>query len=148
MIGHPFPDLVAYILERFTCGFDIGFTGAISNTRPRNLLSTRSNSLAVIEAIWKEVQRGHTSGNFLVPPFNPSHYSRFVIPTGDSVNDGISKEQYSVKYSSLDDAVALVHALGSQAFMAKLDVRRHAFRLCPVRPDQWALLGYRGAVFC
>ena len=102
---------------------------AISNTRPRNLLSARSNSLPVIEAIRKEVQCGHISGPFLVPPFNPLHCSplgavpkkdgthRIILdlssPTGDSVNDGISKEQYSVKYSSLDDAVALVHALGS-----------------------------------
>ena len=26
--------------------------------------------------------------------------------------------------------------------MAKMDIR-HAFRLCPVRPDQWCLLGYQ-----
>ena len=46
-----------------------------------------------------------------------------------------------MKYSSFDDAVSLVQALGPNVFMAKLDIR-HAFRLCPVRPDQWGLLGY------
>ena len=35
----------------------------------------------------------------------------------------------------------MVRSIGSAAFMAKLDIR-HAFRLCPVRPDQWHLLGY------
>ena len=117
----------------------------------------RTNSMAVTTAIRKEVQRGHTSGPFLFPPFFPFHCSplgavpkkdgshRIILdlssPRGESVNEGISQEKFSVKYSLFDDAVTLVHAIGSEAFMAKLDIR-HAFRLCPVRPNQWALLGY------
>ena len=62
-------------------------------------------------------------------------------PRGSSVNEGISKDEFSVKYSSFDDAVVLVQSLGTASFMAKLDIC-HAFRLCPVRPDQWCLLGY------
>ena len=58
-----------------------------------------------------------------------------------AVNERISKEEFSVRYSSLDDAVSLVHGLGPNAFMAKLDIR-HAFRPCPVHPSQWGLLGF------
>ena len=57
---------------------------------------------------------------------------------GHSLNEGIPKELYSVKYSSFDDAVALVRSLGMSAFMAKLDIK-HAFRLCLIRPDLWDL---------
>ena len=62
-------------------------------------------------------------------------------PKGFSVNDGINKNDYSVSYSSFDDAVKLVTRLGRNCFMAKLDIK-HAFRLCPVHPDDWHLLGY------
>ena len=38
---------------------------------------------------------------------------------GESVNEGVSKEKFSLRYSSFDDAVTLVRALGSEAFIAK-----------------------------
>ena len=47
-----------------------------------------------------------------------------------------------MKYSSFDDAVSLVRDIGQGCFMAKIDIK-HAFRLCPVHPDDWPLLGYR-----
>ena len=62
-------------------------------------------------------------------------------PRGSSVNEGISPEEYSVKYCSFDDAVSLVLQCGPQPFMVKADIK-HAFRLCPVAPADWHLLGY------
>ena len=138
-------------------GFDIGYDGPFCVTRPTNLLSARSNPAPVTAAIVKELQRGHTSGPFVSPPLDALHCSplgavpkkdgthRIILdlssPRGYAVNEGISKEEYSVTYSSFDDAVVLVQALGPDCFMSKLDIK-HAFRLCPVRPDQWGLLGY------
>ena len=155
--NHPSPQLVHYVLSGFREGFDIGFIGDTSGTRPNNLLSARHNPNAVTVAIRKEVSRGHTSGPFRHPPFDPFHCSplgavpkkdgsvRIILdlssPRGFAINEGIPKDLFTVKYSSFDDAVSLVQVLGPGAFMAKLDVR-HAFRLCPVRPDQWGLLGY------
>ena len=155
--GHPDRNLVAYIINGFHFGFDIGFRGNISTTRPRNLLSARTNPDPVSQAIAKELVRGHTSGPFIVPPIQPFHCSplgavpkkdgthRIILdlssPRGLSVNEGISKEDFSVRYSSFDDAVDLLRVSGTSSFMAKLDIR-HAFRLCPVRPAQWGLLGY------
>lgn len=155
--GHPSPSLVQYVCSGFRHGFDIGFVGEVSSTRPRNLLSAIENPDPVTEAIRKELSRGHTSGPFIVPPVAPFHCSplgavpkkdgtyRIILdlssPRGWAVNEGISKDDFSVKYSSFDDAVTLVRSLGKDAFMAKLDIK-HAFRLCPVRQDQWGLLGY------
>ena len=58
------------------------------------------------------------------------------------MNDGIDREEYSVSYSSFDQAVEVVRRLGKGCFLAKLDVK-HAFRLCPVYPDDWPFLGYK-----
>ena len=57
------------------------------------------------------------------------------------MNEDIPREEFSVCYSSFDEAVVLVRSLGKGAFMSKLDIK-HAFRLCPVRVDQWSLLGF------
>ena len=56
------------------------------------------------------------------------------------MNSGINHDEFSVKYSSFDDAVDLVHSLGLHCEMGKIDIK-HAFRLCPVRPVDWQLLG-------
>lgn len=154
---HPDQETVSYVLSGFRHGFDIGYVGVASNTRPRNLLSADQNPMAVTEAIARELVRGHTSGPFLEPPFEQFHCSplgavpkkdgthRIILdlssPKGDSINDGISPTAYSVHYSSFDDAVSMVRSVGTSAFLAKLDIK-HAFRLCPVRPDQWHLLGF------
>ena len=61
-------------------------------------------------------------------------------PFVSSVNDHISKEDFTLKYSTVDNAVAILQRLGSSAAMAKIDVK-HAFRLCLVRRDDWDLLG-------
>ncbi|XP_055340730.1 uncharacterized protein LOC129589861 [Paramacrobiotus metropolitanus] len=62
-------------------------------------------------------------------------------PFGDSVNDSICQKTYSMKFCSVDDAVRIVTRLGKGALMAKMDLK-HAFRLIPVHPDDWHLLGY------
>lgn len=154
---HPCQSLVSFIISGLSSGFDIGFHGPCTATRPRNLLSARSNSQSVWEAIAKELARGHTSGPFLSPPITPLHCSplgavpkkdgsyRIILdlssPRGNAINEGICKEEFSVRYSTFDDALKLVSGLGPTAFLAKIDIK-HAFRLCPVKPAQWGLLGY------
>jgi hypothetical protein len=47
---------------------------------------------------------------------------------GISVNDFIDKELCSVKYSTIDDAIKMIHKLGKNAKLAKCDIK-FAFRL-------------------
>ena len=61
-------------------------------------------------------------------------------PRGTSVNDFIPKEQFSLRYTTIDDAVALVQQAGRGALMAKVDLQS-AFRMVPVRKEDWELLG-------
>ena len=62
------------------------------------------------------------------------------FPEGGSVNDGISVQDFPLKYITVSDAMDAVMALGRGALMAKIDIK-HAFRLCPVRPEDQPLLG-------
>lgn len=157
LTNHPNREFVNYLISGFTNGFFIGFQGELSAGQNRNLLSARNNPVAVTAAIQKELQRGHTSGPFDNPPYSLLHLSplgavpkkddthRIILdlssPRGSAINEGISADEYSVKYSTFDDAVDLVVGLGKGSYMAKLDIK-HAFRLCPVHPHDWPLLGY------
>ena len=63
-------------------------------------------------------------------------------PFGSSINDFISKESFSLQYFSMDDAVWFLVSLGPGTRMAKADLKS-AFRMVPVLPQDWELLGMR-----
>lgn len=101
---------------------------------------------------------GHTVGPFKFPPFKnfvvsslgvrakKSGGHRVILdlsrPFGHGINGNINRDMYSLFLCSIDDAVRLVTAAGVGALMAKQDIR-HAFRLIPVRPADWHLVGYK-----
>lgn len=57
-------------------------------------------------------------------------------PTYNSINDPTT---YSLQYSTIDDAIKIFHEVGRGALLAKADLK-NAFRLCPVRLEDWHLL--------
>ena len=148
--------MVNYSLSGYNQGFRIGCKGLDFPLITKNLPSARDNREQVTAAIIKELERGHTAGPFIHPPFENFWCSPFgAVPKKDgshclivdlspsnelSINDFISKEDYSVTFSKFDDVVPIVKSLGKLALMAKLDIK-NAFRLCPVSPVDWHLLG-------
>ena len=104
------------------------------------------------------VKAGETAGPFVSAPYALMHVSglgtvpkkngklRLIhdlsAPQGTSVNDGIQKEDFSLNYSTVDTAVTSIMALGAGCYLSKIDIR-NAFRLCPVRPEDWHLLGIK-----
>ena len=155
--SHPDRDLVSFLIDGFTYGFDILYRGPVIVTRPNNLKSARDHRAEVEFSLLREVSRGHSVGPFPSPPFRNFHCSplgavpksdnsyRLILdlssPRGFSINDGIDPELVTVRYSRFDDAIDLVRAYGATCFMSKIDIQS-AFRLCPVRPVDWPLLGY------
>ena len=109
--------LVDYVLDGLLNGFNIGFKGTTKETRPKNLLSAINNKGQINKAIDKELLRGHTAGPFISPPFATLHCSpiggvlkkdnscRLIMdlsqPRGSSINEGIEKDEFSVKYTPL-----------------------------------------------
>eukprot|EP00111_Clytia_hemisphaerica_P017124 TCONS_00050701-protein len=154
--GYP-PEIVEFLIQGFSHGFRLGFGNSPLSHTGRNNSSATLVSDKVSASILKELERSHTAGPFSNPPLPNLHCSplgsalkndgssRIILdlsqPDGSSVNDGIPIDSCHVKYSSFDDAVDLVRLVGRGCFMGKIDIR-HAFRLCPVHPDDWHLLGY------
>ena len=154
---HPDRELVRYGVHGLYKGFDISFTGTSHITKPKNLKSAGSNETSVDVAIDKELARGHTSGPFRYSTIVDLHCSpiggiikkdgscRLIMdlsqPKGLSINEGILKEDFTVQYSHFDVATKLLWEIGSHCLMSKVDIK-HAFRLLPVSPEDWKLLGY------
>jgi len=61
-------------------------------------------------------------------------------PVGRSINDGIHPDEFSLHYSSVDNAVVIFLHLGKEALMAKINIK-YAFRMIPVHCVDWDLLG-------
>jgi len=82
------------------------------------------------------------SGLGLVPKHDGGWRAIYHLsaPYGSSINDFINPNDYTLSYCSVDDAFAIISALGKGAVMAKIDLK-NAFRLIPVRPEDWNLLG-------
>ena len=99
----------------FGFGFDTGFRGHATASRPKNLRSALAIPDAVTTAVNLEISRGHTAGPFREPPFPHLHCSplgaapkkdgtaRLILDLsssrGSSVNDCIDKTGFSVRYS-------------------------------------------------
>lgn len=155
--GYP-PVLATDLIHGFTFGFDLGFVGSPSNSPViKNHLSAIQHPLAVNSTILKEVKLGRLLGPFdsipfqsfhlspigMVPKKNPGEFRMIVdlsSPQGHSINSGISDASARVSYASIDDAITKILECGPGAFLAKSDIES-AFRLLPIRPSQYHLLG-------
>lgn len=146
------------LLEKgFRDGFSLGFEGERVPINARNLLSARQHPDILLSKIHKEIGLGRIAGPFQNPPFRNFRVSpvglvpkstpgefrliqHLSAPRGASVNDNIPPEQCSVTYTSFDKAVEMVATVGKSAQLAKADIQS-AFRLLPVRPGDFELLG-------
>ena len=86
----------------------------------------------------------HCSGLSLVPKHDANWCGIYYLyaPYGSSINDSINSQDYMLCYCFVDDAFAIVSTLGRGDLMAKIDLK-NAFRLIPVRPQDWKLLGIK-----
>ena len=151
LADHPDKELVHDVCSSLHHGVDIGHKGPRKNLCTHNIRSALSNPEVIDATIHKEITSGWSEGPFSEPPFPtfvinsigvvPKKSGSFRMITDlsrpeDGVNHSIDKEQFSLQYSTIDDAVAVLTKVG------KLDIR-DAFRLVPVRKDDWPLLGYQ-----
>ena len=102
-------------------------------------MSALKNKLGVQRAIMKELDRGHTSGPFKNPPFDITHCSPIgaVVKKDDSCRLIMDLSQ---PRGGFDTATDMVRAAGIGCLLSKVDIQ-HAFRLLPVHPSNWPLLG-------
>ena len=153
---HPDRAWVSWLLHGMKYGVKIGYDGPRSLIKAKNLPSAYKHPHIIDAELAKECAAGRILGPLSSSPFPTLHCSglgavpkkngkwRMIMhlsaPTGQSINDHISKEQYSLQYSSVEDAVKILTALGKGALMAKVDLKS-AFRVVPVHSTDWDLLG-------
>ena len=120
-----------------------------------------SNPTIVSSNLANEVSLGRMAGPFDTPPFQNFQISPIgLVPKKNSdkfrtifhlsypksgstsINSGISKEDFSLQYVTIDDAIEGIKRFGPGSFLAKTDIES-AFRLIPVHPDDYELLGMK-----
>ncbi|CAG2252701.1 unnamed protein product [Mytilus edulis] len=109
----------------------------------KNNFSARSQPLSVRELINKECEKGFLSGPYKIPPFNYYRVSPLGLAVGKysgkkrlildlsaphddddncSINDLISKEDCSMTYVRIDDAIKVIRKLGRFSLCSKFDI--------------------------
>ena len=154
---HPDRNFVTSLINGLRYGTHVGYTGPEKSRISRNLISANQHPEVVSSNLSKEINLGRVAGPFNSPPLPnlqchpvgvvPKKHSsewrtiyHLSYPEGDSINDHIPKDPYSLQYVRVDDAIRILKSLGPGSFMAKTDLKS-AFRLIPVHPDHWHLLG-------
>ncbi|MES9881803.1 MAG: reverse transcriptase domain-containing protein [Sedimenticola sp.] len=153
-------DQKAYLLEGFCHGFHIGFSGERVPQDSPNLQTAVANPEIVDKKLRIESEAGRIAGPFdtlplhnlkvsplgIVPKrlqgeFRMIHHLSYPRGKCSAVNDGIEKDQTSVTYANIEDAILLLKQFGRGAYMSKTDIRS-AFRILPVHPADYELLGF------
>lgn len=151
------PQKANFLIEGFTFGFKIGYSGPRTFRSCRNLVSSFQHSEVVYTKLHKEVQLGRIAGPFSHPPFPNLQCSPVGVvpkkeqgsfrlihhlsyPEGSSINDHIPDHLCHVTYASVDDAIAMIKTLGKHCLLAKTDIDS-AFRIIPIHPEDYDLLG-------
>ena len=137
----------------------MGFEGIVESFEAPNLKSALETPKIVDRKLAKELGSKRLAGPFDNPPFakfrtspiglvpkkNPGEFRlihHLSFPKGSSVNDGIPDYKCTVKYATIDTAIQMIKKLGQGCFLAKTDIES-AFRLLPVHPSDYHLLGIK-----
>lgn len=158
LVNHPDKAWTHWLLNGIKNGVALGYDGPRGPREARNLISASQHTHVIDEELRKECLAGRILGPFPARPIENLKCSglgavpkkggkwRMILhlsaPLGQSINDYISKEEFSLRYSSIDDATRMLSALGKGSLMAKVDLKS-AFRMVPVRRQDWELLGMK-----
>ncbi|XP_056425816.1 uncharacterized protein LOC130367424 [Hyla sarda] len=127
-----------------------------------NLASATSDPDSVSTLIQTELDKGFIIGPFVESPFDIYRVSPIGLATGKfnnkkrliydlsapysstipSLNALIPADEFALKYSSVDEAIAIILSLGRGAWLSKADIS-DAFKLLPIMPQQWQWHGLR-----
>ena len=157
--SHPNQEFVSKLCTGLSSGFRVGYTGGCFPRTASNLPSARQHPHVIEDNLLEEIQLGWLAGPFESPPFvnlqvhplglvpkKNSHKWRTILhlshPKGSSqsLNAHIPIQEYTLQYIRVDDAIALILKHGPGCFMTKTDIQS-AFRIIPIHPEDWELLG-------
>ena len=119
---HPDKDFVSFLISGFREGFDIRYTGPERSRVSRILLSAQNNTEKVKQYLDQEINEGRILGPFPQPPLENMQCQPIGIvpkmtegkfrtimdlsyPIGDSINDFIDKQEFSLRYITVDKVI-------------------------------------------
>ncbi|VDI00685.1 Hypothetical predicted protein [Mytilus galloprovincialis] len=126
------------LLEGFTFGFRIRYEGPRISTTAKKLVSAEIHKFETLAKLHDEVKLGRILGSFSKKPISTLRISPIGLqkpdkdwrlishlsyPSGGSINDFIPEDYCSVKYSSFDNVLNMIAALGERAKIGKIDIR-------------------------
>ena len=121
--------------------------------------SARKHAAVVDQYIQTQADKGYMAGPFpgaectnvitssiaVIPKKDPGKF-RIIVdmssPKNASINDSIRRQFTHVAYSSVKDAAHLMQHFGTNALLAKIDVKE-AYRIIPIHPEDRPFLGLR-----
>jgi hypothetical protein len=156
------PIFVDYLVTGLKEGFHTGISNeALPPFQAPNMLSARSDPESVSKLLQTELDKGYLIGPFDTPPFdtyriNPiglavkrfSGKKRLIVDMSaprenldyPSINSLISKDQFSLSYVKVDDAINIIKSLGPGSWLCKTDIT-DAFKQIPIMPSLWKFHG-------
>jgi hypothetical protein len=161
---HPDRGFVEQLINGLRHGFDTGIRETpVSSFECNNLQSAIKDPSFVTSALASEVEKGYMIGPFQTSPFPTYRVSPIGVVEGkysgkkrliidlsaphdnahhSSINDLINKDECSLSYVTVDDAIAVIKQLGQNTMMSKTDLV-DAFKIVPIRTDLWAWYGVK-----
>jgi len=155
LTNHPDQEFVSKLCNNLRYGADVGFTGRRVARFSRNMPTALSQPNIVSENLSREVALGRVAGPFPSPPlpnfqvspiglvpkkhstkFRTIFHLSFPKSGETSIYSSIPKEDFSLQYITIDNAIQGILSLGQGCFLAKTDIES-AFRLIPLRPSDY-----------
>ncbi|XP_077862951.1 uncharacterized protein LOC144345239 [Saccoglossus kowalevskii] len=156
---HPDKKLIEKLLTWIKEGVPIGYQGQRPQTPllSKNWNSALNAKAAITKKHLDEVAKGYKAGPMPEPPSSSfvssplgarpkKNSGKYRIihdlswPPGQSINDGICKEQYTYTYTSTATVIEHILRSGKGSLLAKVDLEDGFYQI-PVRPADWELLG-------
>ena len=160
--NHPDKEYVNKLYSELQEGDRIGYSGPRYPQFSKNVSTALLNPEDVTANLVDEVSKGRTMGPFPSSPFKnfqvspiglvPKKHSdkfrtifhlSFPKSGSSSINYFIEKDDFSLQYITIDNAIAAIQNFGPGCYLAKTDIES-AFRLYPVHPDDWGFWGCFG----
>ena len=140
LIAFPDQEFVDYLISGLSDGFRIGFEGLDVDFTAPNLKSALENVPLINLYLENEISLGRIAGPFdskpmfpfrtnpigVVPKKTPGKFRSILnlsYPKGNSVNDFIQKDDFSLTYVTVDKAIQYILELGSGCFLSKIDIQ-------------------------
>jgi hypothetical protein len=153
---YPNRDDAFVLLDGFTSGFRVNYTGPRIAFNCKNLISAEQHEAELNVKVSKEIEAGRIVGPFqdrLFPNLRlspiglvakkPSGWrmiQHLSFPLGNSVNSYIDPELATVQYTSFDKVLSTISEIRRGAELARMDILS-AFRLLILHPDEFELFG-------